>query len=118
MEVDPRGLAVDCHQRLELAVDFVPILRHADIFGYRVELADAAGGARGGSEFVRRIGLNHDDVGGIRGLRQMIGDRRADHAAADDHDLGQLALALTERPPVPNIPAGGGADQFLEYAPC
>jgi hypothetical protein len=39
----------------------------------------------------------------------MIGDGRADHAAADDHDLGQLALALAERPPVLNIPAGGGA---------
>src|SRR6516164_8529654 len=98
MEVDPGGLAVDRHQCLELAVDFVPILRHADIFGYRVELADAAGGARGRGEFVGRIGLDHENVAGIPGLRQMIGDRRADDAAADDHDLGQLALTACRAP--------------------
>ena len=92
MEADPRRLAVDRHQRLELAVDFVPILRHADIFGHRIKLADPARGARGGGELVGRIGLDHDDVAGMPGLRQIIGYRRADDAPADDHDLGQVAL--------------------------
>jgi len=91
MEVDPRRLAVDRHQRLELAIDFVPILRHADIFGHRVELADPARGARGGGKFVGRIGLDHDDIASIPGLCQIIGDRRADDATADDDDLGHVA---------------------------
>ena len=35
MEVDRSGIAVHRHQRLELAVYLVPVLRHADIFGHR-----------------------------------------------------------------------------------
>jgi hypothetical protein len=55
VEVDRGGIAVHRHQRLEPAVNLVPVLRHVNIFGHSEKLADAAGGARRGGKFVSRI---------------------------------------------------------------
>jgi hypothetical protein len=87
VEVDRRGVATHRHQRLELAVDLVPVLRHADVLGHGEQLPDAAGGARGGGEFISRIGFDDDDIGGVPRQCQVIGNRGADNAAADDRDL-------------------------------
>ena len=91
VEVDRRDVAIDRHQGFELAVDLVPVLRHADVLGHGEQLADAAGGARGGGEFIGRIGLDHDDVRRRAGQCQVIGDRRADDPAANDRDLRHIS---------------------------
>ena len=77
MEIDRRGIAVHRHQRLELAVDLVPVLRHADILGHGEQLADAAGGARRGGKFVGRVRLDDDHVRGMARQRQVVGDARS-----------------------------------------
>jgi len=97
VKIDRGGIAVCRHQRLELAVDLVPVLRHADIFGYGEELADAAGGARRRGKLVCRVGLDDDDVCGKTHQRQVIGDRRTDDTAADDRDLGHFPLGSGRR---------------------
>jgi hypothetical protein len=61
-------------------------LRDADVLGHRKQLPDAAGGTRRGGELVGRIGLDHDRVARMARHREVVGDRRADDAAADDHD--------------------------------
>ena len=103
-EIDRRRIAVHRHQRLELAVDLVPVLRHADVLGHGEKLPDAAGGARRRREFVGRVRFDDDHVGGMTGQRQVIGGRGADDPAADDHNLGHFPLgALLPR----IVPAGG-----------
>ena len=91
MEIDRSRVAVHRHQRFELAVDLVPVLRHADILGHREQLADTPGGARRGGKFVSRVRLDDDHIGGMACQRQVAGDR-GPITAADDDDFGHFTL--------------------------
>src|SRR5208283_1193234 len=61
---------------------------HGDVERGGELLADRAGGQRGRGDAIGRVALDHGDRAVEGGMaRQVIGDRAADRAAADDDDL-------------------------------
>src|SRR5438876_794761 len=77
---------VDAELVLEALEDLDGLEREPDLRLGRELRADAAGGLRGGAA-ADRLALEHDDVAHAA-AREVVGDRAAHHAAADDHDAG------------------------------
>ena len=92
-EIDPRGFAIDGHILVKVLPNTEPVLRHFDVLGQAELLTRAAQRSRRRGELVGRVAFDDSDLAGPAVARQMIGDRRADNAAADDQNVVELPIS-------------------------